>query len=71
MFKKVMLSAFAYLIIGGVLAGAAIVSASKRCEPIGEVRGYAQTVLLWPAAIATALVVVPFDVKFSDTCKSL
>lgn len=71
MFKKVIVAAFAYLIIGGVLSGAAIVSASKRCGPIAGVNGYAQTVLLWPAVIATALVTVPFDVKFTDTCKSL
>lgn len=71
MFKKTILAALAYLLIGGVISGLSLGFAAKECgEKINHVEGYAELTLLWPAALATGMALSAMGAEVETTCKT-
>lgn len=71
MFKKTILAALVYLLIGGVISGLSLGFAAEECgEKINHVEGYAELTLLWPAAIATGIALSAMGAEVETTCKT-
>lgn len=71
MFKKLIISALVYLLIGGTINGFALATRAEKCgEKVGAIDGYAQSALLWPSLMATAFVLAVKDTEMDSTCKT-
>lgn len=71
MLKKTILAVLIYLLIGGTLTGLGMADHAKKCgEKVSDVHGYAEATLLWPAIIATGIVLSVMGTELEGACKA-